>query len=103
RLRPRGVLDRGQVGHLRLLRRPERAALRDVDGLGLVARTVARIEGAAGDPLFEVIDHFGRQLAAGGHLEILVRVLEGLEQEALARFAGDESGAGVAALEDALL
>lgn len=100
--RPRGVLDGGWRRLLGRLKGPMFTAFREVDaaarGRGLA---VARVGSAQENPFLEIGDDVGGELAAAfwrGHLEVLVGVADGLEEEALLQVAGDDGMAGVAAL-----
>ena len=63
----------------------------------------AGVGGAAADPLGEIGDLLsGEFFALGGHLEVFVLVADGLDEEGVIGFAGDDRGAGVAAGEDGL-
>ena len=99
---PRGVLDGRGRRFLGRLKGPMFTAFREVDaaarGRGLA---VARVGRAHENPLLEVGDDIGGELAAvlgRGHLEIFVGVADGLEEEALLQVAGNDGVAGVAAL-----
>ena len=99
---PRGVLDGGRWRFLGRLKGPMFTALREVNaaarGRGLA---VARIGRAHQNPFLEVGDDGGRELATvfwRRHLEVLVGVADGFEEEALLQVAGNDSVAGFAAL-----
>ena len=63
----------------------------------------ARIGRAHADPLHEVGDEIvGKLLVARRHREVAVGVADGFDEEAFVRLAGDDGGAGVAALEPAV-
>jgi hypothetical protein len=97
---PRGVLHGGHGGFLHGLEGPVVFADAGVGGVAALADVAAGIGGAAADPLGEIGDlGVGEFLALGGHLEILVLVADGLDEERLVGLAGDDGGAGVAAGE----
>src|SRR5437879_3753844 len=81
------LLDRGHGRPLDCLQRPVRAVLVGDDELAL-AWPVARRRragpgGAHRNPLCEDIDLLARQFLVLGHLEVLVAVPDGLDEQAL--------------------
>ena len=80
-------------------------ALREVEGFFHRRRLrpgVLRPHRAILHPRREVGDFLLRELGLGRHLQVLVLVANRLDEQALARLAGDERGARVAALEHGL-
>ncbi len=69
------------------------------DGGGRCADT--RIRRAAGNPRFEIGNHLVRELAAGWHLQMGIRVLHRVNQFAVGGFPGHQRGAECAPLHDA--
>jgi hypothetical protein len=66
---------------------------------GFLCRLIARVRRAEGDPFLEIRDHRWFELRAlGGHLEVVLLVLDRAEQQALGGFAGDDHRAALAAL-----
>ena len=98
------VADLGRRGILNRLEGPELAARGEVDGFGLGRGIVGRRGGtrvgrAHRDPGREVGDLRGAELVLGRHLEFLVRITHGADEEAVVGLARHERGTGFAALE----
>ena len=99
-----GGIFNGRDGNgLERFERPPLAAGVEVDlvfGTG-GARAGARVGGALGDPFLEVGNDGVGELLFRGHGEVFGDVAEGFDEEAVGGFAGDEGGAGFAAVEEA--
>ena len=99
---PSLVLHGGRRRELHGLEGPPYFALAGV-GVFALGRAGAWVGRAHLDPRDEVGDlRVGELLALGRHLEVRVRVADGADERGLVRVAGDDSGAGIAALEHAL-
>jgi hypothetical protein len=57
--------------------------------------TISWVRGAGGDPPFEECDLIRLEAFLRRHVQVRQRVANGFQEEALFRFARDESGAGI--------
>jgi hypothetical protein len=83
------------------LQRPELAAFGQADAGRRFRGGAAGIDGTPADPFLEGGDLLGRQLAAGRHLQALVGLPYGLDEQAVFRPARHDGGPAVTTLAQA--